>query len=262
MKRWRTFAGIGTAITIVVIAGVLVARVNSYKTPDQMTAHAIAGLLKTSDKLKASLESTPSGETVGQYLDYMDEFEGSCRQINHANDTAKKAALNAEAAEAAINKGSYARLENAVSLCKDLGPVVADTKSIYKAVEPLLAASTTTKRWQTLPWLKDSRRDRDLKHSEQAVEQLNSRVKKIEYPTHALTESKQLQTAIVHSKGLNYLPSLSRFQDQLLAERVQYWTSYAGLSNMRQNLKIQLEQSCLGLKAAGNSIKECKHVKA
>jgi hypothetical protein len=202
----------------------------------------------TVSKLNDSLSANKApAEATSEYVDYMNAINGSCSRIK-----AYKAASSGK------DSAHVSRMDQSVALCEDLSELSAVSGSVFIAVKPLLEASTKPRRYQMMfPFANITKRNH-----KSAVNQALSEVKKLnfkelDYPFIVQSELQSLKLIIDSSKRLDYLPTLYKFQLQILGERQQFWTAYANIEALERSLTLQLDGYCQSV-VSTTSIPECK----
>jgi hypothetical protein len=252
LKSKSSLVWLGFGLTVLLAVGLIY----NASRPDKLASDPAIGatvttfrLIDTVNELQKSFsQMTSPGEVTDQYLDYMQAIQNDCQTINKYLSVVKKA------------KASDAHLENlinSVALCKDLSKLATDSSKIYNPSRKILSTTTTLKRYQTISLFKNRIRSQHIKAVNQAIAQLQKSLPAIEFPSTALIQLKQLQTNIKTSRDLAYLPSLQRFQSQLLAERHQYWTEYGDLPRLTQTLETQSVGYCQNLQQKNIKLASC-----
>jgi Sec-independent protein translocase protein TatA len=263
MHRWISRKNIVTALAIVLLAAVLLlslTRLPRTYSPDEQATLAISEMKSAGTGLAKSLTKYQSSDkATKEYLALLTQMHQGCQDVNKAKASADRIAhqnVNHDTSQVEITVGTFTRLGDSLKLCNDLDKVVLQSQKIYTTIRPLMVASTQPKRWQTIPPIKDNLRAKQLRQAEASQKALKQPVSQMQYPTIALNQLEQLQTAIKHSHGLTYMTNLRMFQDQMLAERSRFWTDYIDLSNLNHNLDLQLQRYCGNLH--GSKPQECK----
>lgn len=216
---------------LLVLVSLYIAFYPRQKSVEFKLTQATAQLLDSANDLQQSFgEQHDAARTTRTYLNLMDQIVYNCNAINGLRVTNNQSLGN--------------QLKNSQALCKDLTSLAEESISIYRPAEKLLLANAKSKRYQTLPPLKSITRDRHLAYSTQAIEQISNDGFSPALPTRSLELLEQLNKDIQNSKDLAYYPSLAKFQNQLLAERQQYWSSYADLADLIAGLNSQLDNYC------------------
>lgn len=228
-------------VTVAIAATAIIMTRGSHNDP--LLANPLQGaaieterLVQSTHNLEASFGKTSSPpQTARSYLVDLDAMDRSCQRIHYYQQAAR---------QAGVAQDDLSRLNQSDSLCQDLSKLAEASRAEYAPVEPLLTANTHPRRYQTLPpfggWLRQQHLQ-DIKTASQQVSRLQPSV---DFPFSVPTEVKQLQANIKISHGLGYLPSLEAFQQRVLAERVQYWTTYASLDQLITSLQNQLNGYC------------------
>jgi hypothetical protein len=210
----------------------------------EATATTADLLTSTKDLQKSFGPPINSEQTADSYIIIMNRLLKDCDQIKKLKSLP-------------VDEATSSRLNNSSALCQDLSKLAGGSSIIYKATQPLLASSTHAKRYQTLPLFKNMIRQKHTKTVTAATQQITDQIDTIGYPTQALILLKQLQSDIESKKDLAYFPALQNFQNQLLAERQQYWTAYGDLAGLTRSLNEQLNGYCQSLQATGTNLAVC-----
>ncbi len=250
---WTASGATLLAITAIVVF--MYSQKNTTPTPLHGAALATYNLIKTTQQLQESFSSPDNKpkSTTTDYLSHMDAIQLNCKNIRQYVSDAKNTGLPAE---------SKQLLSSSVSLCDDLEPLAKDSQHIYSTIRPVLSADTQIKRYQTIPFIKNRTRDNLQSGIESAISTLSSSAKtNKEYTSSAPPLLQSLQSTFNNSAGFGYTTALQNFQRQMLAERQQYWTGYAGLSNLQAALGSQLRSYCQTAALQDSIPKVCKSTK-
>lgn len=239
--RLRRYWKRGAALLVVVIAVIVfLSMPSSVSLPsnaDQGGAIITYDLLQTTQKMQQSFQADNNNapSVSRQYVKFLNDLATDCKNLKHYKGSS-------------LSGGTASRMASSFGLCTDLSPVVTNSQTIYNATFPLLTTSPNVKFYQTLPIIKSIVRNHATSSVNKALNKLKGRVTKMSFPTAVLQDLNQLQTAMKTSPGLSYYPALQNFQNQLLSERVQYWTDYVGISDLVSVLKNELSTYCQNLK--------------
>lgn len=197
----------------------------------------------------ASMSNDPK-TTTSDYIDYMSRIQHDCNNILQYKSALQRTGSSSEIMQL---------LNSSASLCADLTKLANDSKHIYSTAGPLLSASTRIKRYQTLPFIKNRIRSSHTAHVTTAITELSKldASNNDDYQSSALPLLRQLQASMKGSQGLGYFPALQNLQNQLFAERQQYWMGYAGLASLQEALKSQLNNYCQAIGSQASSLKAC-----
>lgn len=195
-------------------------------------------LLATTTKLRDSFGQTNSntGKVTREYIGYARDLSEYCTSLISAADKTQPSSGNAD---------TVILLKNSKSLCMDLREVSSTTASLYTSLLPVLSIQPTTKRYQTLPLIKQNVISSQTSKVDSALTDLkSSKIKNAEYVKLAITRLAVVQNNMKSAKGFSYLASLNTFQVQQIAERQQYWTGAADIEGLISALKLQLQNYC------------------
>lgn len=237
-RWWRVIVAVFAALLLVAIFTLLhKPKLDVSKEATVVTADLLAATKELRQSFGGPLNSE---QTTDKYLLIMNRLLKDCGRIQHYKSLP-------------VDETTSYRLTNSVALCEDLTKLAGGSSTLYTAAQPLLASNTRTKRYQTLWPFENMIRQKHLKVANAVTQRITDHTATIEYPTQALALLKQLQGDIESRKDLGYFPALQRFQEQLLAERQQYWTGYGDLAALERSLEIQLDGYC----ESSASINQC-----
>ena len=244
MDRWwqrlvqrPQYRVLAVAIAIVIVVTVLLLWQHGHggrlhTNPLNGTQAELHKLSKTAAELGASFSVQDPAKATKAYLSYMSNIQSDCGRINSYYDSWK-------AGNAQHNAELFSQSRD---LCADLSKLALFSKNLYTPIKPLMLADTTPHRYQTLWPFAGRMRSSAINDTAQALPPIKSLLTgrssdDVDFPSDAVSNLTDLQNSIVQSSGLGYLPALRTFQLRMLGERERYWTQYAGLPSLEQELQ-------------------------
>jgi hypothetical protein len=150
-------------------------------------------------------------------------------------------------------------LSKSNALCSDLMETIEESVATQTAALPILKVNSHLKRYQTLPLLRTTIRNRQEHDVAAGLQQLQRVTGSTGYPSQALPYLRQLRQAMDTNLGLSYYPALVTFQNNMSAERQRYWNNYGDLGNLINTLHTQLGRYCQNLPRQDSPPAECKY---
>ncbi len=224
---------------LVVVIGIAFIQITArHKSSTAPPLETTANLLKTTKNLRDSFgtKNTDNEKITRQYISYTQVVSDECSRLVTAADTSKASSSNAD---------TIILLKNSKKLCKDLLEVSKTTTLLYSTLLPVLSIHPTTKRYQTLPLIKQTVISSQKNKVGTSLNDLKkSHIKNDEYIKLAIKRLETLQNNMKSAQGFSYLSSLQAFQAQQIAERQQYWTGFSDIVGLVSALQLQLQNYC------------------
>lgn len=185
-------------------------------------------------KLNDSLgKQSPTGQVVTDYLEDLRTIRSECDAVRQIYRAEK------------LSYDEKTTLKPSSELCSELATLAKHSELYYTPLLPILSQSTTVMRYQTLWPLTNYIRDKDIKVVKEAQQKFEEITPYADaYPTQIPALTTQLAKDIAISKNLHYMPTLRIYQQQILAERQQYWTAYADIADLKRELSVQKSHMC------------------
>lgn len=200
------------------------------------TSLELKGLRADTSKLQASFNETSLPKASSIYYSFLDEATRACSRVQHYH-------ASWHAADSKANAGF---MNQSLALCQDMTKLVSYSHDTFTPLKPLLLASTTPRRVQTLPPFAGHIHHNHEQAVATAMKQIGDSAPAnsdaIDFASDATSNLKQLQLAMRSAQGLSYLPALHTFQMQMMAERQRFWVQYAGIDSLQQSLEHTIPQ--------------------
>lgn len=188
-----------------------------------------------------------SSQTIKTYLHHLTAIQKRCENIRRDTLAIKDDGTSSETVTSVVT--------NTSDLCKDVDTLAGDSLDIYQTVSPLLMIDTKLKAYQTLPFVRDRIRSANTSAVTSALAGLGGKQKLAsDFPTSIPTWTKELDNTVKTSHHLDYLVALRHYQEQVLAERQQYWTTYGDIHALAEELSHQLGRYCQELGLSKSSV--------
>lgn len=231
---------IGAAIAVGLVAATsyqLVQARRLAKDPVLQTAAQLKVLTVAIQDLETTVTGNPrpSKQATRHYLSLLQRINRSCQLV----------ATQQLAASQELPETTSDRLKETNELCQDLSNLVKASQLVYQTTAPLMTANAKPRLYETLTPLSHHTRRRHEAAVKQAMATLDKQgTGQIDFPFAVKDELKTLQASIESSRGLGYMPALLTFQQRQLAERQQYWQTYASLPLLKKATVNQLNSYC------------------
>ncbi len=220
------------------------------KHPSLTTAQAVVRLHQAAGDLDEHIsQQQPESDTTSTYLRTMRTMSKDCSAIIALSGQIER--------DGAISQRDTDQAVASANICKDVIRLTDDSVTAYQALAPVLGIHTTLRFYQTMPFISDVVRRDHLAKIAQVKENDVAFSGNKDFPSSLPELLKSLKITTKNSQGLDYLPALASFQAQAYAERQQYWSSYASLSDLRRELDSQISAYCQ-LSAVKGNLSDCE----
>lgn len=243
IQKYRWYIA-GTLLLIGIIAAISFMLVPRQPSADIRIARATAQLYGATNEFEKTLGTGSTADKVSSQNLYLDAITTQCKTIQDA-----AAILAKNKADAAASLDNLHDTSN--SICTELLQLTKDNHAIYGPIEPVLTISPSSKRYQTLPLIRQLTKSSHLQKIQAAATAYKTnKPSNGDFTSASLATLPALQSAVQQSKQLGYLPQLSQFQLRVTTEWQVYWKSYAGLADLVDLLASQTDGYCTNLPSA------------
>lgn len=202
-------------------------------TPLEVAAHETTQL---QDRLTDLERQLRANDKLPEYIHALDTIDSICSRVASSYETA--------VSDQITSKTEAQTIARTAEMCKDIVGLTAVASQHSKAVKPLLTIRTSATYFQTLPFIRDTVRNRHVEALQTSKRNLAELTTNSDYPFNDSKLIRSLEVAMKNSRDLGYLSQLKSFQQQIGNEQLSYWSNYAGLGMLITEIDSQISSYC------------------
>ena len=182
----------------------------------------------------------------------MDQLVSECNKITF---------LNQKAQQLQVENDLYALTEQHAKLCGDLGKVAAYSANQYRQALPALQARSTIYRYEKLPLFSNNVNKKVRTAMEKAAANLKSIAVDPTVDRSSTTSLQQAVSSNIPSANIKdpsvSISKLQAAQQQMLAQRVDFWQSQIGIESLQSVEQKAVNDSCAYLFIRNTRVTGC-----